>query len=162
MDPNNWDPKINTQIDKFCVLFEEKSKKLILAKSQPGLVKLISTNETPLLNENILNEVFELEYPGFGWYTVRIVSYSPFDGLFEVDSTRLDLALSEQNPGVWEWFRQPGIDLNGMFEKKQVKHVTEVFELPDLETLQRGEILNKNTIGLTMVAKHRGRNTRDL
>ena len=89
------------------------------------LIGFLDPNDLPLLNENIEGEVFDIEYEE-GIYRARVSSYDPFSGLFEVDSTGLDL---HNDNGNWVPFVQNGVDLNTMFNNHQLSHLTSFLEL---------------------------------
>ena len=134
------------------------SKQLLLAKEQPSLANLVVASDEKMLNENIIDATFDVDYPDEGWFRVGVAGYNPMLDRFDVNSVFLDIW---ENGDNWEWFDQEDLDLNQMFQNQQVKHVLNPIVLPHLEEIQAGKTFGENMVGreceLVVEQKHRTR-----
>ena len=74
----------------FCKDFCKIATILSTCHSQPSLIPFLDPEDEGLLNENVENEVFDIDFPE-GLFRVRITKYDICENLFEIDSNNLDI-----------------------------------------------------------------------
>ena len=146
-----WCRKDNEVINNYCRQFEKTLEGIALSREQPSLARLLNPSDRPLLNENVVGEVFDLDMKEWGLYRAKILEYNAVTERFMIDTTGHDV---DKDSG--EFFYGEELDLNGMFQRK----VSDITHIPrnrhliiDIERLKNGLILTDNCIGRSIELK---------
>ena len=146
LNPNLWNEAENEHINQFCIDYYKRTGGLALCRDQPTLAKLLSFGERPILNENIVNQVFDLDLKQWGWHRGKVIEFNPVTELFVIETYLLDIDVDLLDFRVYD-----DVDINGMFfnlkDKNQCIHITDDFLLPDMDKLRDGIILTDNCNG---------------
>ncbi len=161
LSPEEWRIGVNVLIDQFCRDFSQQSKKLLICCStkgvfQPSLAKCVNLTKADLysarvlkkslkFHENMIGEIFEVDFPICDWQTVTPIQYDPFSDRFTVSSVGLDVELT--NDG-WDFMVTSDVDLNGMFHNSQVIHRQSALKLPPRHQIRAGVVLTENILGV--------------
>ncbi len=144
LNPENWSKQINLAINTFCKKFCEIANCIIFAGNCPTLAPLIRSGDKFPLRDNILGEVFDMDFPEEGKFRIRVMNYNYFTNRFAVDCTKLDVYPARpQEP----YFSEIDIDLNACLANKQLEHISNPFLLPNPDKLFEEPILGANIIG---------------
>ena len=148
LTPDNWDKQSNKKINSWCQKTNTMILGAIACKNQPSLAALVDPTATPILNSNIVGEVFVGDLEGIGnWkgiWRFKVTDYNELDRSFDIDSTRLDVCSDSQS-----WFTGEQLFLNEILANGHLTHVPKtevVYTHQNIDELKTGFLFTENMI----------------
>ena len=118
-------------------------------KNQPALAALVDPTASPILNGNIVGEVFVGDLEGIenwsGIWRFKVTDYNELDRSFEIDSTRLDVCSDSQT-----WFTGEQLYLNKVLANGHLTHIPKsevVYTHQNIDELKTGFLFTANIVG---------------
>tara|TARA_B110000438_G_scaffold194019_1_gene185597 strand:- start:17 stop:658 length:642 start_codon:yes stop_codon:yes gene_type:complete len=114
------------------------------AEDQPSIIPILANSRVsnPLLNDNIVGQLFTLKLAGDNW-RIEVTNFDPFSRLFSASTNRWDI-----DPATGQWKEFHDLDLNELFSMEKLKHIPKgaALKLPNITSLRQGVLFDKNVL----------------